>query len=101
MDATVKFDIFLLKGGPATDDYSSRRLVCSEATWISRERRGWFNRGPTVLRLSLEKARLNTGLLLPGSHYRLASYDNHTEAISYGQLLSYHIIDGILELTFL
>lgn len=103
MDATEKsktqIDLYLLKGGAETDDYASRRLTCSEATWVSASSKWWKKKSTVVL--DITSARLNLPLLIPKRWYRKESDDGKVKTVDYSYLQDYWIHNGYLTLTFL
>lgn len=100
MDATAKVDLYLLTGGKETDDYTSRRLACSEARFVKMgwDKR-WFKKDVGHLALDIQEARLQTGLLIPGKGYRVDFEPGTNTLVYYYRLLNYTISETTLRLT--
>lgn len=96
MDATAKVDLYLLKGGKETDDYTSRRLACSEAVLVGLEKGGgwWKFTKPSLLVLGLEEARVHPSLLIPRRGYRVDFNGQEGQETSYYRLLHYMFASG-------
>lgn len=96
MVATAKkTDIYVLRGQPSSDDYTSRRLVASEVQLIGRSD-SWrlFKPGKCSLTFDLTTGRFNSELLIPDRCYR---FDFEGQIEYYG-LVSYERRNGELTL---